>query len=268
MDPVTDHSTGGGCGSERGLSTGNGGSAGDPHPGSIGSARGGMSGQVEGVGNFMPLRCNSARLHRSMPISFKVYVNFAKILGIELFPSRSMAILTILEFPDERLRKKASPVEVFDASLRQLVADMLETMYKAPGIGLAATQVNVHKRVIVIDISEEKNAPVYLVNPEIIDKRGMEEMEEGCLSVPGIFEKVKRAQSVRVRALDVDGNTTEFDAEGLLAVCIQHELDHLEGHLFVDRLSPLKRQLVRKKIRKDQRHRPVKSPSQPVSSVI
>ncbi len=179
-----------------------------------------------------------------------------------------MAILTILEFPDERLRKTALPVEVFDENLRQLVADMLETMYQAPGIGLAATQVNVHKRVIVIDISEEKNAPVCLINPEIIDRRGVEEMEEGCLSVPGVFEKVKRAQSVRVRALDPEGNTSEFDAEGLLAVCIQHEIDHLEGHLFVDRLSPLKRQLVRKKIKKDQRHRPVKSPPQPAPSLI
>ena len=179
-----------------------------------------------------------------------------------------MALLTILAFPDDRLRKKASPVEVFDDSLKQLVGDMLETMYNAPGIGLAATQVNVHKRVIVIDISEEKNSAVCLINPEIIEKRGVEEMEEGCLSVPGVFEKVRRAQGVRVRALDLEGNTTEFDAEGLLAVCIQHEIDHLEGHLFVDRLSPLKRQLVRKKIKKDQRHRPAKSPSHPVSSVI
>lgn len=177
-----------------------------------------------------------------------------------------MAILNILEFPDERLRKKAVPVEVFDESLNQLVGDMLETMYQAPGIGLAATQVNVHKRVIVLDVSEEKNAPVCLINPEIIGKLGEEEMEEGCLSVPGIFEKVRRAQAVRVRALDVQGNSSEFDAEGLLAVCVQHEIDHLEGHLFVDRLSPLKRQLVRKKIKKDQRQRAAKGEARPAAS--
>ncbi len=179
-----------------------------------------------------------------------------------------MAILNILEFPDERLRKKAAPVEVFDESLRRLVGDMLETMYQAPGIGLAATQVNVHKRVIVMDVSEEKNAPVCLINPEIIERCGEEEMEEGCLSVPGIFERVRRAERIRVRALDAQGNTSEFDAEGLLAVCIQHEVDHLEGRLFVDRLSPLKRQLVRKKIKKDQRQRTAKSAPQPASSAL
>jgi len=179
-----------------------------------------------------------------------------------------MAILTILEFPDERLRTKAAPVEVFDQSLRELVDDMLETMYGAPGIGLAATQVNVHKRVVVIDLSEEKNAPVCLINPEIVEKHGNEEMEEGCLSVPGIFEKVKRAQRVRVRTADTEGKTSEFEAEGLLAVCIQHEIDHLEGHLFVDRLSPLKRQLVRKKIKKDQRLRASKASPQPAPSAL
>lgn len=179
-----------------------------------------------------------------------------------------MAILPILEYPDERLRKKAAPVEVFDNHLKQLVADMLETMYGAPGIGLAATQVNVHKRVIVIDVSEEKNSPVCLINPDIIEKCGSEEMEEGCLSVPGIFEKVKRAQSVKVRSLDLDGNPTQIEAEGLLAVCIQHEIDHLEGRLFVDRLSPLKRQLVRKKIKKDQRHRTAKVTPQPAPSLL
>lgn len=179
-----------------------------------------------------------------------------------------MAILTILEFPDERLRKKAMSVNVFDDSLRQLVGDMLETMYNAPGIGLAATQVNVHKRIVVIDVSEEKNSPLCLINPEVMEKHGLEEMEEGCLSVPGVFEKVKRAQAVRVRTLDLDGNSSEFDAEGLLAVCIQHEIDHLEGHLFVDRLSPLKRQLVRKKIKKDQRQRAAKSPLHPAPSLL
>lgn len=179
-----------------------------------------------------------------------------------------MAILNILEFPDERLRKKAATVDVFDDRLKQLIADMLETMYQAPGIGLAATQVDVHTRVVVVDVSEEKNAPVCLINPEILEKRGVEEMEEGCLSVPGVFEKVKRAQWVRVRSQDSDGNPAEIEVEGLLAVCIQHEIDHLDGHLFVDRLSPLKRQLVRKKIKKDQRHRTAKAALQPAASAL
>jgi len=178
-----------------------------------------------------------------------------------------MAILTILEFPDERLRKKALPVEVFDAGLKQLVEDLLETMYVAPGVGLAATQVNVQKRVIVIDVSEEKDTPWCLINPEIIEKQGSEEMEEGCLSVPGVFEKVKRAEKVRVRALDVDGTPTEFDADGLLAICVQHEIDHLEGRLFVDHLSPLKRQLVRKKIKKEQRQRASKTSHRSVATL-
>jgi peptide deformylase len=166
-----------------------------------------------------------------------------------------MAILTILEFPDERLRKKAVPVEAVDDSIRRLVEDMLETMYAAPGVGLAANQVNVQKRVIVIDVSEEKNQPLCFINPVLLSKGGEEEMDEGCLSVPGVFEKVCRANSVRVRALDREGNPFELDAEGLLAVCIQHEIDHLEGKLFVDYLSPLKRQLVRKKLKKEQRQR-------------
>ena len=167
-----------------------------------------------------------------------------------------MAILTILEFPDERLRKKALPVDTFDEGLACLVDDMLATMYAAPGIGLAATQVNVHRRVIVIDISEEKNSPLVLINAEIVARSGQEEMDEGCLS--GVYEKVQRAESVRVRTSDLAGNVTEFDADGLLAVCIQHELDHLEGRLFVDRLSPLKRQMVRKRIKKEQRLRAAK----------
>jgi peptide deformylase len=166
-----------------------------------------------------------------------------------------MAILSILEFPDERLRKKAAPVETVDESLRRLIDDMLETMYAAPGVGLAATQVNVPKRVIVIDVSEEKNSPLCLINPELLEKEGAEEMDEGCLSVPGIFEKVTRAKKIKVRALDRDGNPFEQEVDGLLAVCIQHEMDHLEGRLFVDYLSPLKRQLVRKKLKKEQRQR-------------
>jgi len=166
-----------------------------------------------------------------------------------------MALLTILEFPDERLRKKASPVAVVDHSTRQLIDDMLETMYAAPGIGLAANQVNIQKRIIVLDISEEKNAPLALINPEILTKEGQEESDEGCLSVPGVFEKVKRAEKIRVKALNRDGDSFEMDAEGILAVCIQHEIDHLEGKLFVDYLSPLKRQLARKKVKKEQRQR-------------
>lgn len=166
-----------------------------------------------------------------------------------------MAILTILEFPDERLRKKAKPVESVDTQTRKLIDDMLETMYAAPGIGLAATQVNVQKRILVLDISEEKNAPLALINPEFLYKEGQEESDEGCLSVPGVFEKVKRAEKIRIKALGRDGDPFEMDAEGLLAVCIQHEIDHLEGKLFVDYLSPLKRQLARKKVKKEQRQR-------------
>jgi len=166
-----------------------------------------------------------------------------------------MALLTILEFPDERLRKKAKPVETVDQSTRQLIDDMLETMYAAPGIGLAANQVNIQKRIIVLDISEEKNEPLALINPEILLKEGREESEEGCLSVPGVFEKVKRAEKVKVRGLNRDGESIEMDVDGILAVCIQHEIDHLEGKLFVDYLSPLKRQLARKKVKKEQRQR-------------
>lgn len=166
-----------------------------------------------------------------------------------------MAILTILEFPDERLRHEAKPVEEVDDGIRKLIDDMFETMYAAPGIGLAATQVNVQRRLLVLDISEEKNQPLALINPELLTREGQEESDEGCLSVPGVFEKVKRAEKIRVRALNRDGESFEMDADGLLAVCIQHEIDHLEGKLFVDYLSPLKRQLARKKVKKEQRQR-------------
>lgn len=166
-----------------------------------------------------------------------------------------MAILTILEFPDERLRKKAVAVETVDESIKRLVSDMFETMYAAPGIGLAANQVNVQKRVIIIDVTEEKNSPLCFINPEILDKQGTKEMDEGCLSVPGVFEKVRRAEKLRVRALDREGNPFELEADGVLAICIQHEMDHLEGKLFVDYLSPLKRQMVRKKLKKEQRQK-------------
>jgi peptide deformylase len=164
-----------------------------------------------------------------------------------------MAILDILHFPDPRLRNKAKPVVQVDDSIRRLVDDMLETMYQAPGIGLAATQVNVAKRVVVIDVSEEKNQPLCLINPEILEKEGSEQMEEGCLSVPGIYEMVTRANWIRFRALDREGVPYEMRAEALLAVCIQHELDHLDGKLFVDYLSSLKRQRIRKKLEKEQR---------------
>jgi peptide deformylase len=161
-----------------------------------------------------------------------------------------MALLEILEYPDPRLRTRARPVAVVDDSVRRLVADMLETMYAAPGIGLAATQVDVHQRVVVMDISEAKDQPLALINPEILEKEGADSGEEGCLSVPGYTETVPRASRVRVRALDRQGEPFELVAEGLLAVCIQHELDHLEGKLFVDYLSELKRQRIRKKLEK------------------
>ena len=164
-----------------------------------------------------------------------------------------MALLNILHFPDPRLRTVAKPVTEFDENLRQLVADMLETMYEAPGIGLAATQVDRHIRLLVLDVSEDRSRPLCLINPEIIEAQGDEEMDEGCLSVPGFYEKVARAERIRVRAQDENGETIEFEAEGLEAVCIQHEMDHLEGKLFVDYLSNLKRNRIRSKLLKQQR---------------
>ena len=161
-----------------------------------------------------------------------------------------MALLNILHVPDPRLRTEAAPVEQVDDGIRKLVDDMFETMYEAPGIGLAATQVNVHKQVIVIDISEEKDRPLALINPRLTARRGEEEMEEGCLSVPGVYDKVQRAEQVTVAALDRDGQPFELEADGLLAVCIQHEMDHLSGKLFVDYLSVMKRQRIRKKLEK------------------
>src|SRR5262249_41032093 len=160
-------------------------------------------------------------------------------------------ILNILEFPDTRLRTKAEPVAKVDDALRRLIDDMFETMYAAPGIGLAASQVDVHKRLLVLDVSEDRKQPLTLVNPEIIKYEGDEETEEGCLSVPGIFEKVRRAQRITVRALDRNGIAFELDAQGLLAVCIQHEIDHLDGKLFVDYLSELKRTRIRGKLEKE-----------------
>lgn len=164
-----------------------------------------------------------------------------------------MAKLSILEFPDPRLRTRARPVEHVDAVLRELIEDMFETMYEAPGIGLAATQVDVHRRFMVIDVSENKDQPLVFINPEILLRDGEQVCQEGCLSVPGIFADVARAERIAVRALDRDGNPFEMQAEGLLAVCIQHEIDHLEGKVFVDYLSPLKREQVRKKLQKQRR---------------
>jgi len=164
-----------------------------------------------------------------------------------------MAKLEILHYPDKRLRKVAEPVDVVDDSIRSLVDDMFETMYAAPGIGLAATQVDVHKRVIVMDLSVEKNEPQCFINPQITKSEGVEQTEEGCLSVPDIFETVERAERVVVKALDKDGKEFTLEADGLLAVCIQHEMDHLQGNLFVDYLSPLKQLRVKKKIQKARR---------------
>ena len=161
-----------------------------------------------------------------------------------------MALLNILEFPDPRLRTRAEAVTEFDENLKTLVSDMFETMYQAPGIGLAATQVNVHKRLLVMDVSENRNDPLVLINPEILDAQGEEEMDEGCLSVPGYYETVRRAEKIKVRAQDQDGEFFEIDADGLKAVCIQHEMDHLEGKLFVDYISNLKRERIRKKLEK------------------
>ena len=164
-----------------------------------------------------------------------------------------MAKLEILEFPDPRLRTVAKPVESFDDALRQLVDDMFETMYGAEGIGLAATQVNVHRRLLVMDVSENRESPKVFINPEIIDSEGEETCEEGCLSVPGIYAEVSRAEKVRVRAQDGDGEFFEDELDGMHAVCLQHEMDHLEGKLFVDYLSPLKRRMVRKKLEKQRK---------------
>jgi peptide deformylase len=165
-----------------------------------------------------------------------------------------MAKLTILEFPDPRLRKKAAPVDAVDDELRTLIDDMFETMYAAPGIGLAATQVDVHRRLLVADVSSDKSDPHVFVNPEILEKDGVTVTEEGCLSVPGYYEEVKRAEHIRVRYLDRDGRECDGEFEGLLAVCIQHEIDHLDGKLFVDYLSEAKRSRIRKKLEKERRH--------------
>lgn len=161
-----------------------------------------------------------------------------------------MSVLNILEFPDPRLRTRAAPVTVFDDPLRQFVADLFETMYAANGVGLAATQVNVHRHVLVIDMSEERNQPLVLINAEIMEKEGSQVYQEGCLSFPGIYADVTRALKVKVRSHDVDGKEFTYEAEGPLAVAVQHELDHLAGKVFVDYLSPLKRSLLLKRLEK------------------
>jgi peptide deformylase len=164
-----------------------------------------------------------------------------------------MAVLPILRYPDARLHKVAAPVTVFDEGLKKLVGDMAETMYAAPGIGLAATQVDIHKQVIVVDVSERRDSLVVLVNPEIVESWGLSDIEEGCLSVPSIYDTVERAERIRVRAWDRNGNAFTLEAQGLLSVCIQHEIDHLRGKVFVEYLSQLKQTRVRAKLAKQQR---------------
>ncbi|PSW11721.1 peptide deformylase [Photobacterium sanctipauli] len=165
-----------------------------------------------------------------------------------------MSVLQVLTFPDERLRTVAKPVEAVTPEIQKIVDDMLETMYDEEGIGLAATQVDIHQRIVVIDLSEERNEPMVLINPEITEKRGEDGIEEGCLSVPGARALVNRAAEVSVKALDRDGNEYSFEADDLLAICVQHELDHLEGKLFVDYLSPLKRKRIQDKLAKIKRY--------------
>jgi peptide deformylase len=166
-----------------------------------------------------------------------------------------MTKLVILEYPDSRLRKTAAAVTCVDDAVRQLVDDMLDTMYAANGVGLAATQVDAHKRVIVLDVSENRDQPLVLINPELLAAQGAAVSEEGCLSLPGIYDKLSRATDIRVRALGRDGKVFEMDAQGLLAVCIQHEMDHLEGRVFVDYLSELKRQVIRRRLEKERKQR-------------
>ena len=185
-------------------------------------------------------------------------LNFSPLLRKSCMPLR-----TILRYPDSRLHKIAKPVTVFDDRLKQLVADMAETMYEAPGIGLAATQIDVHEQVIVLDVSETRDQLQVLINPEILwasEERSV--YDEGCLSVPGIFDGVERPSRVRVRALNIDGVASEFEADGLLAVCVQHEMDHLRGKVFVEYLSPLKRNRIKSKLQKEERE--LKKERQPV----
>ncbi|MDM8568415.1 peptide deformylase [Thiotrichales bacterium HSG1] len=166
-----------------------------------------------------------------------------------------MAILKILHFPDSRLYTKAKQVKQIDSKIQNVITDMFETMYAAPGIGLAATQVNIHQQIVVIDVSENKNQPICLINPNITSADGQQSTEEGCLSVPDIFEQVKRAENITVQAINKDGEQIVLTTDGILSVCIQHEIDHLNGKLFVDRLSSLKRQRIKQKLIKQQRNK-------------
>ena len=175
-----------------------------------------------------------------------------------------MSLLTILHYPDDRLHKVAARVEQVDDKMRQLISDMAETMYAAPGVGLAATQVDVHLRIIVIDISESRDQLRVLVNPELAAASGVANREEGCLSVPDIYEKVQRAERITVRAQDAEGRPYTLEAEGLLAVCIQHEMDHLEGKVFVEKLSRLKQNRIRARLRKQERRQPAPDAGRPV----
>jgi peptide deformylase len=191
------------------------------------------------------------RPEASQPASGNIASHLPPRAGARIFAA--MSTLAILEFPDPRLRTLAQPVTEFDPALKQLVADMFETMYAAPGVGLAATQVNVHRQVLVADMSEDGNQPLALVNPRLLEKSGEQVYQEGCLSFPGIYADVERALRVKVAAQDTDGKAIELDVEGPLAVCIQHEMDHLQGKLFVDYLSPLKRSLLLKRMEKKRR---------------
>ena len=170
-----------------------------------------------------------------------------------------MTKLAILEYPDARLRTRAVPINAVDDAVRRLAADLLETMYAANGVGLAATQVDVHRRLIVIDVSDSRDQPLTLINPELLSAEGRGPGEEGCLSVPGIYDKVPRATKIRIAALNLQGERFEMEAEGLLGVCIQHEMDHLEGKVFVDYLSELKRKLIRKRLERERKQRIVDS---------
>ncbi|HTV98545.1 MAG TPA: peptide deformylase [Steroidobacteraceae bacterium] len=178
-----------------------------------------------------------------------------------------MTKLAILEYPDPRLRTRAQPIAVVDDAVRRLADDMLETMYAAKGLGLAASQVDVHKRLVVLDVSDTRDEPMVFINPQILCAQGRAPGEEGCLSLPGIYDKLERAARIKVRALDRNGEPFELEAEGLLAVCIQHEMDHLEGKLFVDYLSELKRQLIRRRLQKERKQRSASEVRAPVPAL-
>lgn len=178
-----------------------------------------------------------------------------------------MTKLAILEYPDARLRTTAEPIGVVDDAVRRLADDMLETMYAAKGVGLAASQVDVHRRLLVLDVSDTRDQPLVLINPRILAAEGRAQGEEGCLSLPGIYDKLERAERIKVRALDRNGAPFELDAEGMLGVCIQHEMDHLEGKLFVDHLSELKRQLIRRRLQKERKQRPPAEVRTPVPAL-